>query len=39
MSDLLDVADRLYAESPATFTATRDEFAKAAENRAVCKQI
>ncbi len=39
MSDLLDVADRLYAESPATFTATRDEFAKAAENRAVGKQI
>lgn len=39
MDDLLDVADRLYAETLATFTGSRDRVAKAAEDKALGKQI
>ena len=39
MTDLLAIADRLYAEPPAAFTAVRDALAKEQDDKAFAKQV
>lgn len=39
MADLLEIADRLYAEDPASFTATRDALAKKQDDKGFRQQV